>query len=220
MVKDRFIPEARTFNLAAPTLYRKGPLYTLPNLLLYKAAAVVLGIARGAIDDFIALASNKPLTFRSPSASKAMLRDETYAQCALAHPGADGRAVEVADPRADVERRTLLRYELHTLQRAAHGLTSDQRLVLACQIALQMSAAEFCATFGWSAEKHRKVAQRARARLRRLAGESIVVAPARDTLEGAQSRGGKAKREAGRGTFENECPVRGGESEEKTGTLL
>jgi len=83
-VKDRFIPEARTFNLAAPTHYRKGPLYALPNLLLYKAAAVVLGIARGAIDDFIALASRKPLTFKSPSVTKAMLRDETYAQCTVA----------------------------------------------------------------------------------------------------------------------------------------
>jgi len=86
MVKDRCIPEVRTFNLAAPTLYRKGPLYTLPNLLLYKAAAVFLGTARGAIDDFITLASNKPLplTFRSPAVNKAMLRDETYAQCAVA----------------------------------------------------------------------------------------------------------------------------------------
>jgi alkylation response protein AidB-like acyl-CoA dehydrogenase len=83
-VKDRFIPEARTFNLAAPILYREGPLYTLPNLLLYKAAAVYLGIARGAIDDFIASTSNKPLTFKSPSAGKAMLRDESYAQCAVA----------------------------------------------------------------------------------------------------------------------------------------
>ena len=83
-VKDRFIPQARTFNLAAPTLYRKSPLYTLPNLLLYRAAAVYLGIARGAIDDFIALASNKPLTFKSPVANKAMLRDETYALCTVA----------------------------------------------------------------------------------------------------------------------------------------
>jgi alkylation response protein AidB-like acyl-CoA dehydrogenase len=83
-VKDRFIREDRTLNLAAPTLYRKGPLYTLPNLLLYKAPAVVLGIARGAIDDFVALASNKPVTFKSSSAGKAMLRDEPYAQCALA----------------------------------------------------------------------------------------------------------------------------------------
>ena len=83
-VKDRFIPEQRTFNLAAPTLYRNGPLYRLPNLLLYKLSAVGLGIARGAIDDFIALASNKPITFKSPSAGRAMLRDETYAQCTVA----------------------------------------------------------------------------------------------------------------------------------------
>jgi len=83
-VKDRFIPEQRTFNLAAPTIYRKGPLYRLPNLLLYKVCAVALGIARGAIEDFIALAQNKPMTFKSPSASKAMLRDETYAQCTVA----------------------------------------------------------------------------------------------------------------------------------------
>jgi alkylation response protein AidB-like acyl-CoA dehydrogenase len=83
-VKDRYIPEQRTFNLAAPTLYREGPLYKLPNLLLYKLSAVGLGIARGAIDDFIALASNKPITFKSPSAGKAMLRDEAYAQCTVA----------------------------------------------------------------------------------------------------------------------------------------
>jgi alkylation response protein AidB-like acyl-CoA dehydrogenase len=83
-VKDRFIPEQRTFNLAAPTMYRKGPLYTLPNLLLYKVCGVALGIARGAIEDFIALAQNKPMTFKSPSARKAMLRDETYAQCTVA----------------------------------------------------------------------------------------------------------------------------------------
>ncbi len=83
-VKDRFIPEDRTFNLAAPTMYRKGPLYTLPNLLLYKAPAVVLGIARGAINDFVSLASGKPVTFKSHSAGKVMLRDEPYAQSAVA----------------------------------------------------------------------------------------------------------------------------------------
>lgn len=84
MVKDRFIPEERTFNLAAPIAYRQGPLYALPNLVLYKTCAVALGIARGAIQDFVALASNKALTFKSPSAVNAMLRDETYIQCTLA----------------------------------------------------------------------------------------------------------------------------------------
>jgi indole-3-acetate monooxygenase len=83
-VKDRFIPEQRTFNLAAPALYRKGPLYTLPNLLLYRLSAVGLGIARGAIDDFIALATNKPITFKSPAVGKVMLRDEIYVQCTIA----------------------------------------------------------------------------------------------------------------------------------------
>jgi alkylation response protein AidB-like acyl-CoA dehydrogenase len=83
-VKDRFIPEERTFNLALPTIYREGPLYTLPNLLIYKFAGVVLGIARGAVDEFIALASHKPITFKSPTGNKTMLRDETFAQCAVA----------------------------------------------------------------------------------------------------------------------------------------
>ena len=84
MVKDGFIPEERMFNLAAPTHYRKGPLHTLPNLLLYKVVAVHLGIARGAIEDFISMASNKPLTFKSPVAKQSMLRDEPFAQNAVA----------------------------------------------------------------------------------------------------------------------------------------
>jgi indole-3-acetate monooxygenase len=84
-VKECFIPEERTFNFVAPTIYRQGPLYTLPNLLIYKVSAVSLGIARGAVEDFITLASNKPLTFKSPTASKAvMLRDETYVQHTVA----------------------------------------------------------------------------------------------------------------------------------------
>jgi alkylation response protein AidB-like acyl-CoA dehydrogenase len=83
-VKDGFIPEERTFNLAAPTIYRDGPLYRLPNLLLYKLPAVALGIARGAIEEFVALAEKKAMTFKSPSANKATLRDETFAQCTVA----------------------------------------------------------------------------------------------------------------------------------------
>ncbi len=84
------------------------------------------------------------------------------------------REVEIADTRADVERRILLRSELRSLERAAHGLSPDQRLVLACQIGLQMSREEFCRRFGWSGDKHRKVAQRARVRLRELLDEAAV----------------------------------------------
>jgi alkylation response protein AidB-like acyl-CoA dehydrogenase len=53
-------------------------------LLLYKLPAVCLGIARGAIEDFIASAQNKAMTFKSPSAGKATLRDETWVQVAIA----------------------------------------------------------------------------------------------------------------------------------------
>jgi len=135
--------------------------------------------------------------------------------------GGPGRSeVEIADPRADIERRTLLRHELRTLERAAHRLSPDQRLVLACQIGLQMSAGEFCRRFGWSQEKHRKVAQRARARLRQLTCEHAAVASARDAPDGAESTGGERLGEPRKGIFEDECPVCRGEAEEKAGTLL
>lgn len=74
----------------------------------------------------------------------------------------------VLDPAPGTEELVLLREELRRLPRLARGLTSDQQLVLACQVSLQMGCAEFCAIYGWTPEKYRKVAQRARARLRRL----------------------------------------------------
>jgi protein-L-isoaspartate O-methyltransferase len=48
------------------------------------------------------------------------------------------------------------------------GTRADQRLVLASQLHPQMRPGEFCRRHGWSSEKYRKVAQRARARLRQL----------------------------------------------------
>lgn len=78
---------------------------------------------------------------------------------------------EIVDPRSGIEELVLLRLELARLERLAHELTLDQRLVIASQIGLQMDRAEFCERYGWSHEKYRKVAQRARARLRRLCEE-------------------------------------------------
>lgn len=83
--------------------------------------------------------------------------------------GAGDAAVEIADVRAELEKLVMLRYELRRVERLAENLTADQRLVLACQLGLQMSRGEFCRRFGWSSEKYRKVAQRARMRLRALA---------------------------------------------------
>ena len=59
-------------------------------------------------------------------------------------------------------------------------LTPDQRLVLASQVALGIGCDEFCRLHGWSPEKYRKVAQRGRARLRRLMSvEDAVPSPTR-----------------------------------------
>ena len=77
----------------------------------------------------------------------------------------------VADPVADVAARLAERDDVRRLRELADELTADQRLVLACQVALDMDCQEFCARFGWSAEKFRKVAQRARARLRVLVAD-------------------------------------------------
>lgn len=162
---------------------------------------------------FVSRVRDRRRALRGRSPAQAMLDG------ALSHAGADGRAIEVADPRADVERLTLLRHELRTLPLVAHGLSSDQRLVLACQVALQMSAGEFCATFGWSAEKHRKVAQRARARLRRLASDSIVL-PAASASDRAQPAGPHPRGRAAPEVSQNACPALASESGEKAGTLL
>jgi DNA-directed RNA polymerase specialized sigma24 family protein len=77
----------------------------------------------------------------------------------------------LADPTADVAGRLAGRDDVRRLRELADELTPDQRLVLACQVALDMDCQEFCGRFGWSAEKFRKVAQRARARLRVLVAD-------------------------------------------------
>lgn len=87
-----------------------------------------------------------------------------------------GRA-QIADARVDVERLAILRHDLRRIGEVSTGLSHDQRLVLVSQLAGDMGCGEFCRMHGWSTEKYRKVAQRARRRLAQLlAGE--VVCPA------------------------------------------
>jgi len=64
--------------------------------------------------------------------------------------------------------RLLQREQLNRLAAAIRELTADQRLVLHSQLHGQERPGEFCARHGWSVEKYRKTAQRARARLRHL----------------------------------------------------
>ncbi len=93
---------------------------------------------------------------------------------ALPVDGPEGGAGELEDRGAEVVRKVADRLEVSRLREVAAELTDDQRLVLACQISLGMDCAEFCRRFGWSAEKFRKVAQRARGRLRALVAEYQV----------------------------------------------
>ena len=81
------------------------------------------------------------------------------------------READPVDERAELESLVMRRQQLRRLGEVASQLSADQRLALACQVGLQMSSSEFCERFGWSAEKYRKVTQRARARLRRLMAE-------------------------------------------------
>ncbi len=74
----------------------------------------------------------------------------------------------VADVRCTVEELAMMRMELRLVPVLARGLTPDQRLVLACQVGLQMGRLEFCELFGWSFAKYRKVARRASERMRAL----------------------------------------------------
>ncbi len=81
--------------------------------------------------------------------------------------GSGDEGLEIADVRAELEKLVMLRQDLRCIARLASGLTPDQRLVLAGQLG-QVGRAAFCSRFGWSTEKYRKVAQRARSRLRAL----------------------------------------------------
>jgi RNA polymerase sigma factor (sigma-70 family) len=93
---------------------------------------------------------------------------EAAIAAALPLAACEGGGVEIADARADVERHVLLREDLRRINQLSHELSPDQRLVLASQFSYGMGCREFCRIHGWSAEKYRKVAQRARARLARL----------------------------------------------------
>ncbi len=84
-----------------------------------------------------------------------------------------GEGVEVVDRAAAIDAQVILRDELRRLGRLIGLLSIDQRRVLASQLGGE-PCAQFCSRHGWSREKYRKVAQRARARLRALMTEADV----------------------------------------------
>ncbi len=80
-VTDVFVPDAYTTRVSVERLRENGPLFRLPSFvrLAYNKVGVATGIARGALDEFIALASE-----RVPRGMRAPLRERHLAQDAIA----------------------------------------------------------------------------------------------------------------------------------------
>jgi len=85
--------------------------------------------------------------------------------------GAGTAVPEIEDRAAAVERRVEAQGDIRRLREVISELSLDQRLALHSQVNLQMDMQDFCERYGWSAEKFRKVAQRARSKLRVLVAE-------------------------------------------------
>jgi alkylation response protein AidB-like acyl-CoA dehydrogenase len=79
--RDVFVPERRVFLIGDPARQRREPLYRLPvvGAFVSHVAAVSLGIARGALDEWVQLAQTKVPTF-----STAAMADKPVAQVELA----------------------------------------------------------------------------------------------------------------------------------------
>jgi DNA-directed RNA polymerase specialized sigma24 family protein len=88
--------------------------------------------------------------------------------------GGTEHALDLPDTRSEPERAAIARDELRTVRECLGELSEDQRLVLGWQ-AIQGACEDFCQVHGWSPEKYRKVAQRARSRLRVLMSSSTGV---------------------------------------------
>ncbi|MFN0089085.1 MAG: acyl-CoA dehydrogenase family protein [Acidimicrobiales bacterium] len=80
-VEDLFVPDDMTTEVSGGSPRHDGPLYRLPpfSRLAYNKVGVATGIARSALDHFVALAEGK-----TPRLSKTTLRERPRAQLAIA----------------------------------------------------------------------------------------------------------------------------------------
>ena len=136
-VEDVFVPAAHALSLVRDRPRVDAPLYRFPvfGLLAMGCAAVALGIARGAIDDLVALAGAKvPTLARRPLAERA----GTQAEIARAEAGVrSARAflLEAIDAAwRDAERGVAIEIERRMALRlaATHATEASARAVDAC----------------------------------------------------------------------------------------
>jgi DNA-directed RNA polymerase specialized sigma24 family protein len=98
--------------------------------------------------------------------------------------GDGGQPLDLPDTRSEPERAAIARDELSRVVECLGELSEDQRLVLGWQV-IHGACEDFCRLHGWSPEKYRKVAQRARSRLRSLMSASAGVPAPGDASEQA-----------------------------------
>jgi len=75
-------------------------------------------------------------------------------------------AHELVDPVTDLDTQVLEREHIDAIASRTDELSASERLVIGTQLGLPLDAASVCSAAGWSREKYRKTAQRARDRLR------------------------------------------------------
>jgi len=78
-----FVPAERTYSFPSRP-HREGALYAYPLMFAYNLPGVTLGIARAAVDSFIETAPRKQVTMSMLTGKPVMLREEAYAQRAVA----------------------------------------------------------------------------------------------------------------------------------------
>jgi alkylation response protein AidB-like acyl-CoA dehydrogenase len=131
-VKDLFVPEGWAASLISDRPYQTGPLYTFPvfGLLAASVASVGLGMARGAIDTFTTVTSNK-----TPTNSRRPLKERQVVQMHVAQAEALLRSARafLYDTVSEVWEATVVGHEITIAQRALLRLAATQAAGSAAQ---------------------------------------------------------------------------------------
>jgi alkylation response protein AidB-like acyl-CoA dehydrogenase len=136
VIDDLFVPDRFTTRVSYERLRESGPLFRMPVFvrLAYNKVGVATGIARAALDDFIALASQKV-----PRAMSVPLRERQHAQTSLAEAETRLRSARafVFDAVDEVWQETLAGRPASSKQRALVQLACSQA-VSACARAVEL----------------------------------------------------------------------------------